>query len=234
MILLPMILPNKKFTLIELLVVIAIIAILASLLLPALKRARESAYRISCQSNLRQVGMLVFLYAESHGGWVPNGVSYSWDWSGVSHGYWTGYLRDHCDLPAESFRRLIRCPYAPLAKVGPDPTSQQIQYAYGMRYHLKGSLPDAWFNIDRARSSKISNLWTSPSDYPIVTDSIWNSPTISRLQAAVIDGNQCKVHARHGGGAEMLFLDGHVEHKPYAEIRPAAGNSPSFQVWAGD
>ena len=76
-----------EFTLIELLVVIAIIAILASLLLPALKSAREAALQIQCASQFRQMNVGIQMYANSHEGVLPALNRGRYHTMGATH-YW--------------------------------------------------------------------------------------------------------------------------------------------------
>ena len=71
------------FTLIELLVVIAIIAVLAALLLPALATAKEKSKRAACQSNLRQTGFTVHMYAMDWQDFVPDGRDNDNQWHAI-------------------------------------------------------------------------------------------------------------------------------------------------------
>ncbi len=90
----------KYFTLIELLVVIAIIAILASLLLPAIKNARESTFSISCYNSLKQYGIATNSYMQDWEHRCPNTVGFPNEL----------YEHFNCKSPDDFKRKYARCP----------------------------------------------------------------------------------------------------------------------------
>jgi prepilin-type N-terminal cleavage/methylation domain-containing protein len=113
----------SAFTLIELLVVIAIIAILAAMLLPALARAKEAAYRAACKSNLHQAGVSLMIIADDNHGLLPDLRFQPYSTaikipgsSGIASGYWPWDLNyTFCTnmMRAGALRATFYCPGNP-------------------------------------------------------------------------------------------------------------------------
>src|SRR3569833_259622 len=85
---------HQAFTLIELLIVIAVIAILAALLLPALSKAKETATRVQCLNNVRQIGLGTHLYTEDSNNTIP--LVLDWPESGGQLGTSSAYSSNLC------------------------------------------------------------------------------------------------------------------------------------------
>ena len=94
---------KKGFTLIELLVVIAVIALLMSVMVPALRKAKEKAKQVTCSSNLRQIALGLVAYAQNNNDCIPeNAVGFPYDMNG-GYGPWRGmgllYIRGYISEP---------------------------------------------------------------------------------------------------------------------------------------
>lgn len=188
---------RKTFTLIELLVTIAIIAILASMLLPSLQKAKAKAKQTLCASQQKQVGYLILSYANDYSGYAPT----------VKETYVWGQILDlRCGLVQN--RNIFVCPsWYPFRYT--DPTSNGYYYIYGMKPKDGFAYSGKCFNLFRTENEE-GNF--SPSNFFLLADSYKDSdPNQTQCNVFFINAaHDNKIHLRHSKQANMWFADGSV------------------------
>jgi prepilin-type processing-associated H-X9-DG protein/prepilin-type N-terminal cleavage/methylation domain-containing protein len=235
--------PTRVFTLIELLVVIAIIAILASMLLPALKNARDAAKKISCASNLKQISTAFSVYIGDYDGCFPKSLlnengNY---WSNILYTLTTGkplktetgnfidYIGYNSRGCKGEYGTIFHCPSQ---KINPVSNSPEYPASYAMSIYLGGS-PEYRSDSETKPYLKVTKVQT-PSEGMLVMEGgvikimawIWTNNTIPKDFFGANDG-------LHSNGLNVLYVDGHVGYKKAAEVELSNSTDEGKKYWKG-
>ncbi len=234
---------RKHFTLIELLVVIAIIAILASMLLPALSKARAAAQSIKCVSNLKQIGLTQFLYTGDNDSYfICAGES-----SDKIYAPW-GYTFVHSYSVAPA---LLKCPSSGylthnetngandcVAK--PDELRPYDLLAYGYNSWYIGSIygeaaktGKPFVEEEMSQNQKVEKV-VNPSNKVMFADSRLDAVNpYGYHKIGPTGGSAIFDDFRHNYGANVCWVDGHVSHQrePSANLRDGGDYEHSFWKW---
>lgn len=201
------------FTLVELIVSIAIMSILFALLLPALARARESAWRANCTNNLRQIGIAFELYAQENKERYPaasDPVSTSpfyWLWMGRG---WRTKLAEY--IPGDKDNPgVFWCPSDSTAEEDFESTS----YAYSMAFYHSPEQINAMSQVSDNYSNPVPTKPQKTASVRIPSKKILVGEWYANHEAWGEDDGWFGL----GGKRLYLFADGHVEYLDWSELK---------------
>jgi prepilin-type N-terminal cleavage/methylation domain-containing protein/prepilin-type processing-associated H-X9-DG protein len=193
---------SKQFTLIELLVVIAVIAMLASMLLPALKQAREKAKGIHCANNLKQQGTALYGYVNDYTGYFPSayidGLSTWWE------KYWFWPLKEYVAAEFD---------------IGVYPYFHDTVFVCPSDKDIAGNVVTSYIYVPVIKNTYTINIAKieSFSDTGIMTDGWAMLGGYSKYMIVDIEGerdSEKRVRFRHNMGINILYCDGHAQKYP--------------------